>query len=335
MVFVGCSKQIYEVAYPALSDGRYDSEFPYKNSSEEIEIIANSVKQLNYIAYYKAYSFPESFNLKKSDFEENKTVKRKAIDQIYFNESVSGTATIVYNDGSKVGLLTCAHIGDFPDTVFTYFQSNQKGDDLIIQSVGLKVREHFYVNEIPGGSEFEVIAKDSQKDLALLGRPFVGDPYRLIKPLSIPMGNPKDLEWGSFVYIIGYPIGHKMVTKGIVSNPRDDESNSFLIDALFNRGFSGGIILAIRDGVPNFELVGLAKSVSAKNEYLLMPYDDIDETEYDPHYPYDGKVSVKKVEHINYGITYSISVDLIKDFIRDNSTELKQHGYNLEHLLNN
>ncbi len=97
----------------------------------------------------------------------------------------------------------------------------------------------------PGGGEFEVIAKDRKKDLAILGRQYVGDPYQLIKPLKIPMGNPKDLEWGSFVYIIGYPMGHKMVTKGIISNPRDDESNSFLIDALFHRGFSGGIILAI------------------------------------------------------------------------------------------
>ena len=67
-------------------------------------------------------------------------------------------------------------------------------------------------------------------------------------------------------------MGHKMITRGIVSNTRDDKSDSFLIDALFNRGFSGGIILAIRDGVPNFELVGMAKSVSAKNEYLLTPY---------------------------------------------------------------
>ena len=47
--------------------------------------------------------------------------------------------------------------------------------------------------------------------------------------------------------------------------------NIFLVDAVFNRGYSGGIVLAIRDGVPNFELVGLVKSVPAEYEYVMKP----------------------------------------------------------------
>jgi hypothetical protein len=126
-----------------------------------------------------------------------------------------------------------------------------------------------------------------------------------------------------------------MITRGIVSNTRDNMSDSFLIDALFNRGFSGGIILAIRDGVPNFELVGLAKSVSAKNEYLLTPSTASGKLDYNPSYPYDGDIFVKRYEGINYGITYTISTDDINKFINDNKLVLERNGINVSHLIEN
>ncbi|MCK7529466.1 MAG: hypothetical protein MZV64_73895 [Ignavibacteriales bacterium] len=52
-----------------------------------------------------------------------------------------------------------------------------------------------------------------------------------------------------------------MVTKAIVSNPSRDESGSFLVDAVVNNGMSGGLVLAIKDGVPNFEMVGMIQWV--------------------------------------------------------------------------
>ncbi|MCK9203995.1 MAG: hypothetical protein M0P58_06080 [Bacteroidales bacterium] len=44
---------------------------------------------------------------------------------------------------------------------------------------------------------------------------------------------------------------------------------------LLNKGFNGGTILAVRDGIPNFELVGLVKSISTKREYVLCPRNDM------------------------------------------------------------
>ena len=55
----GCSKRIYRVAYPTLNDGKYDSEFPYKSSSAELEEITRTIKKLTAIAYYKSYVFSE------------------------------------------------------------------------------------------------------------------------------------------------------------------------------------------------------------------------------------------------------------------------------------
>ncbi|MBU0528380.1 serine protease, partial [bacterium] len=327
----GCTKKIYDVVYPTLNDGRYDSEFPYRNASEQLEEISKSVKMLNYIAYYKAYLFSENKNVLQSDLN-NKEIKDKSIDEVYFNETVSGTATIIFYDDLKVGLLTCAHIGDYPDTVLTYYEPPTGQKKQIIKHMSIKIREHYFINEIPGEGDFEVVARDKQRDLAFLTKKTLNDPFQRIKPFKYPLGESSNLELGSFVYIIGYPMGHKMITKGIVSNTRDNNSDSFLIDALFNRGFSGGIILAIRDGVPNFELVGIAKSVSAKNEYYLAPAPLNNKQDYDPIFPYDGDVYVKKYDSINYGITYTISTDEIIKFLKENETLLLQKGFNFNYF---
>ena len=332
LVMTGCTQKIYDVVYPTLNDGRYDSEFPYRNASKQLEEISKSVKMLNYISYYKAYRFDEKQNILNSNIN-NKKIKDIAIDEVYFNETASGTATIIFYDGVKVGLLTCAHIGDYPDTVITYYKSPFSTNEKVIQQIAIKVRDHYFVNEIQGDANFEVILTDEKRDLALLSKKVPGDPFQTIKPFKYPLGKSSNLELGSFVYIIGYPMGHKMITKGIVSNTRDNKSDSFLIDALFNRGFSGGIILAIRDGVPNFELVGITKSVSAKNQYFLAPPPLNGQLDYDPYHQYDGEVHVKRFEGINYGITYTISTDEILEFLAENETLLLQKGFNFTYLI--
>jgi hypothetical protein len=330
-LITGCTKKIYDVVYPTLNDGRYDSEFPYRNASEQLEEVSNSVKMLNYIAYYKTYLFNENQKVSHSDLNQ-KRIKDKAVDEVYFNETVSGTATVIFYDGLKVGLLTCAHIGNLPDTVLTYFEPSAEQKPQYVQQMAVKIREHYYVNEIPGDIDFEVVVSDKERDLAILSKRSINDPLYRIKPFKYPLGKSSNLELGSFVYIIGYPMGHKMITRGIVSNKRDNESDSFLIDALFNRGFSGGIILAIRDGVPNFELVGMAKSVSAKNQYFLTPVPLNDKSGYEPNFPYAGDIYVKKFEDINYGITYTISTDEIIEFLKENETLLLQKGFNFNHF---
>jgi hypothetical protein len=51
-----CSSTIKTV-YPTLSDGKYDSEFPYKSSSPELERISESVQRINCTTFYKIYRF--------------------------------------------------------------------------------------------------------------------------------------------------------------------------------------------------------------------------------------------------------------------------------------
>jgi S1-C subfamily serine protease len=230
---------------------------------------------------------------------------------------------------NKAILLTCAHIIDFPDTIITYFDVEHKSN---IQSISILEEMNIFINELPDGENLEVLSIDNENDLALLGTD-LGNIQDFIPVFNYPLGKSQELDWGSFVYIIGYPIGNKMITRGIVSNPEKTKQGTFLIDALFNKGFSGGLVLAIRDGVPNFELVGLAKSVSAEYNYILIPAKERHEFSYNPKIPYQGESYVMLKEEINYGITNAITVEEIVDFMKRNQKDILQKGYDLSGFL--
>ncbi|MGD8782287.1 MAG: hypothetical protein PVH88_25400 [Ignavibacteria bacterium] len=65
--FYSCSSYIKDTAYPTLSDGKYDSEFPYKSSSTELEKISKSIRMLNVMAFYQGFMFDKIYNLKLSN----------------------------------------------------------------------------------------------------------------------------------------------------------------------------------------------------------------------------------------------------------------------------
>ncbi len=329
---LACSRHIYRTAYPTLSDGKYDSEFPYRSSSQELHKVIQSVKRLNCIAYYKSYVFPEGSQVRLQDINPG-IIKKLAEKKIYFNNSVTGTATIVLVNGNQVAALTCAHVVDFPDTIVAYFLEDGNRPSEFVQSIAFKERQSNIIPELPERGELEILAMDPKSDLAILGKTFHTTIPPDIVPFSFPLGKAKELDWGNFVYMFGYPKGYPMITRGIVSDPDRDNRGSFLVDALFNRGFSGGIVLAIRDGVPNFELVGIANSVAADAEYVLTPGKNYNLSVYDPHIPFTDDIYVQFKKNINYGITFVIPTETIREFIRRNLPELERKGFDLSFLL--
>jgi hypothetical protein len=301
-----------------LSDGKYDSEFPYKNCSEELEAITETVKLLNCTAFYESYQFEMDSHITPSSIDDD--TKDKAIGTVFFENSKSGTATIIYHEADKVALLSCAHVIDFPDTLLSYFP-DQPG---FVQSIAVKRRQMNTVVELPGREEAVPLIMDKKLDVVVLGKKLDRIPERPLPVFRYPFGHARTLEWGTFVYVVGYPKGYRMITRGIVSSPNRDRQASFMVDALFNRGFSGGIILAVRDGVPNFELVGMAKAVAAETETSLAPEAG---TVLDPTIPYKGPAFVQANRVINYGITYAISTEALLEFFEKHQSELGDHGY--------
>ena len=57
LILISCSTVTYEKIYPTLGDGKYDSEFPYIHSSEELQKITETVQRINSAGFYKTYLF--------------------------------------------------------------------------------------------------------------------------------------------------------------------------------------------------------------------------------------------------------------------------------------
>lgn len=315
----------YETIYPTLNDGKYDSEFPYKNSSTQLEEISTTIKLINSIAFYTSYVFAENSSLKAADMKKI-SFENRAVEQVFFNRTASGTATIIYESQGMIALLTVAHVVSFPDTIISYFVDKDGSFTDNVQSISIKTHQSNYVPDLPGDGKLDILLIDKTLDIALLGRKFSPTETIGIPVFRYPWGKSTDLEWGSFVYVFGFPMNNKMISKGIVSNPQKDR-HSFLIDAVFNRGYSGGIVLAIRDGVPNFELVGLVKSVPADYQYSLHPLTKKGDFDFNPMLPYKGEVYVEREQIIRTGITRVIGIEAVTDFLRDNKDYLTGKGY--------
>lgn len=323
---LSCSSIIYRTAHTALSDGKYDSEFPYNNSSKQLEEISNSLYRINSIAFYKAYIFADNSKFKLKNLTDA-IVRNQSIKTTFLDKSSSGTGTVIYSSNGTVGLLTCAHVVDFPDTLVTYFGNKDGTYTDEVQSIAFKSSQSIYAAGFPAGSEVKEILSDKDIDIAVLGNNF-GPKYALSFPeFKYPYGGAKDLEWGSFVYVFGFPLNYKMISSAIVSSPNYDKNGSFFIDAVVNRGYSGGIVLAVRDGVPNFELVGIIEWVPEESDNVLTPAPLPETLKYNPLVPYNGEQYVKQEKVLKYGIAKVISIETIIDFLEKNKDYFLSEGY--------
>lgn len=52
-IFNSCSFTTYDKVYPTLGDGKYDSEFPYKSTSDELNKISETIQRVNSTAFIK------------------------------------------------------------------------------------------------------------------------------------------------------------------------------------------------------------------------------------------------------------------------------------------
>ncbi len=323
---LSCSSPVDKDVYRAPADGRYDSEFPVRRSSKQLLEISETVKMLTAIAYYRTFSLGLGEHIQRADLT-TEFIEAHEKDAIFVNKSLSGTATIIWAEGRRVALLTCAHIVAFPDTELTYHIGPDRRPTPYIKTFSAKERQMNFVGILPEGGDLEILAMDKGADVAILGKEFEQLPSVPIQVFAYPTGRASELEWGSFLYLFGYPSGYRMVTTGIVSSPNRDKRGSFLTDAVIGGGFSGGIAVAIRDGVPNFELVGMVKMVSARSAYILRPPRDEGAVEYDPTVPYTGDVFVERHTDIEYGVSQAVPIEAILEVLEANRGALAARGY--------
>jgi hypothetical protein len=308
-----------------LYDYKYDSHFPLKPVDKDLERILETIKLISSLAFYESYEFDFSSRISIENIRQD-NYKEKAAREILFERPASGTATVIFQEGRKVALITCDHIVSSPDTIITYFEDDLGIRTSIIKNAAFKTKESNNIIFLPGQEEVSVVARDTQNDLALIFVKLDEIPKFNLPVFDFKIGNAEELTWGAFVYIIGYPYGKKLVSSALVSSPNRDRKHSFIIDATMHRGISGGIILALRDGPPNFELVGLANAISGERELVLRPDPSIDERDFQFSEPYKGQIYIDKQIKINYGITFAVSIETIREFLTNNKKKITSEG---------
>ena len=332
LIAISCNPSSNTAVRSVVADGAYDSEFPYQPSSRYLEDVMQSVKRITCIAYYKVYAFRPEEKVTLRDITPELLSQHEKT-SVFTNNSTSGTGTVIFSSGRRLAILTCAHVVGFTDTIVTYHLDAQRRLTDYLASIAFKKRQSNFVAVMQEGGDMDIVAMDRDADLAVLGTELNVVPPVPIPAFHYPLGSAKELGWGTFLYLFGYPSGYKMITKGIVSSPNKDRYGSFLIDAVFTRGFSGGICLAIRDGMPNFELVGLVKLVSAHASYVVTPGKDYVGVEDETSEPYTGSLYIERKTEIEYGITQAISAERVREFLEQNSDLLSGRGYSVRDLL--
>jgi len=313
--------------------GEYLTGYPIGNAAPHLEEMLGSVKRITSTSYYETYLFDEDSRVMPSDVETAVSIESLASAVVENHTTSSGTAIVIHNRNNMVGMITTRHVITSPDTLYDYREEGRP----YLQSVTIKKNQINWLFDAPYIGNFEVLADDEFADLAVIGTKVDPDELDLsvreqFPVFPYPFGRPDDLQIGTFTYNLGYPRGYPMVTTGIVSQTDRGRNRYFVTDALFNPGFSGGVVMAVNGGIPAFEWIGLARSTSASREWFVVPDED-DASEYIARRPYHGDLFLDQKALIHYGITHVISSNRIKNMLSENAVHLMAQGYNIVPLL--
>ncbi len=311
-----------------FADGYYDSEYPQKPVSSYLKKISSTVRLITSLTFYREYYFRFEDTVSISQIHTNPEITRQA-DNTIIEKPASGTAMLVSIKNNKALLLTCAHTIYEPDTLINFYQNDQSSSTNRIRSLSIKIRQSKHVVGLPGSGRLTILANDSTLDLALVQQNI---PVNLFPPLTVftyPLGKSAELNWGSFVYLFGFPHGKKIVSNAIVSHPNRNTEHDFIINATMYQGVSGGPILALRDGPPHLELVGIANALPIIQHLVVRPDPNLEITPSTFGQPYSGSLFIERQNEIIQGMTFALSAEKIRLFFTKYESLLKANDIKL------
>lgn len=340
IIFAACSTQRNAgTEETQIAQEYYRSSYPSQPVSPLLNEVMESVKRIISTSYYTHYLFEEGSQITKLDIQ-NGNFKSHVADTSHTNQSTSGTATIIDKQPGKIALISCAHIIESPDTVYHHHYTEDQQRTPYLRSVSIRSRKQDMLLSGTSIDQFELVARNSDKDLIVMtvnnsGATEEEPDYSNAPELDIQLGRVDRLNMGVMSYILGYPSGRAMVTRALISTPSDKISPDKLwLDALFNPGLSGGLMLAFRDGGSRVHWIGLASGTQAVQEVYLAPSKRISrEAKYDPNLPYNDNLYIEQARRINYGLANGISAHAIRTFLQANQTKLSRHGININSML--
>lgn len=328
-VIAGCGGARH-VELDAGRQAYYRTGYPLQDASPALERTLASVTRIHVTVAYEGYLFPEAVAPTVADLADA-GVRARAADTLSVIRSREATAVAIGSRSGRVTLLTARHAIHHPDTIYEYFGGAERAARRVdvpkVRSLLVKRRQ---TNVVIGPGEvrgFEILAHDEPTDLALIGyRASFREGPQAVRPLSARGGDAARLSWGSFVYVLGYPAGYPMVTRGIVSVAPERSRGGFVVDGLWNEGMSGGLILGVRGEGGDLEWLGMVRAAAAEVESrLVAPERAIDSHDFD--LPYQGPIFLEDTLRIRYGIMLPVSITEIRRFVDRHRPELRRAGY--------
>jgi hypothetical protein len=321
----------------------YQTAFPQHDTSGDLERAFASIRRVLAEVTYETYLYPPETAPTRAEVEAP-GFRIEAPDTVRSQQDRASTAVVVARRGRRYTLLTVNHGVDFPDTIVEY---QPRAEDPVrapgtlpgaveperrVERISVKTLEVFRIFGLPDLRAFQVLARAPLDDLALLGVELpVGVEADESPVLPFPAGQPDRLSWGSFVYVLGYPQGYPMATRGIVSAPGQPIRGNFLVDGLWNRGMSGGAIFALRGDGRGMEWVGVARAAAASTEVRVRPFQETLDRE-EVGRLYTGPLFLDQVSRIQYGITLSIPMTTIRTFLDRERAGLEAQGWAVPRL---
>lgn len=317
----GCATQSVT---PAEERAPYASYTGSETVRGQIKESFNSVKRLQNSVVYRHFVFDRDSLPTKAELE-GVDIRRMATDSYIDDHSNAGTAIVMSTGRRGAAILTASHVVTYPDTIWHYHSESMSGINALIEGVSIKQStSHFIIDEATFIG-FEIIANDPRRDLALLVETSSSNENQKMTPLKIEPGSHSTLDWTDLVYAVGYPRGIQMVTSAMVSNYQISPRRSYILDASFNRGFSGGAIFSVKSDGSGLEWVGVLSAAYAEPEYYLAPA-EIDEDDLNLSLEYRGAIFIERAARVNYGITYAVGMNEVRDFFREVQSQTRRHS---------
>jgi len=336
-LFSGCTSGTTRgpVARPDYPQAYYRTGSPLRDISEDLEAMLPAVLRVRVRASYDTYVFEESSAPTLDELRSGRgDVLSRAVHVSVSSRTQVASAVVVAAFRGRGTLVTTEHGITLPDTTVVYFAVEQtpRPDAPLLQTLSIK-REQTNTVVAPAFVEpFEVVGRSSQSDLAVLSVALSpGVPLHELSAIPVDPGQPRQLSWGSLVYIVGHPAGFQMVTRAIVSRPDLGPRDRFLTDGILNEGASGAPILAVRGDSEKLEWVGIVNAAASRTEYRLEAPGDPERTPGPPTL-YDGPIYLSQSDVIRYGITFSIPIGEVRELLASLRPRLAEVGYPIPEL---
>ncbi len=292
----------------------------------QLAMLELSIVKITCSAYYRTSYYPPPPSLRTPA-----EALPRPLEQKLTSSSVAGTGAVLLQNAREMLVLTCNHVVDFADTVRHYYVDEARRPTSHLRALSLKYRQDVFVFHRSGEwTVGELVVSDKDNDIAVVrtARPAQ---HMAEAPLPCPLGDAGELKLGQEVYVLGFPKGFLTVTRGLVSPSRG--RGRFIVDIAFNRGYSGGAVVRLDGNKGAMEYVGMATSAAYDAQYLLVPSADNVTPAPEPDIPYTGEVFVEELKLINYGITFVVTSNMIRDFLRAHTERLERMGFPITPLI--